>query len=167
MAKNYSQEIAAAIKDFLTSDNWRYSFNEDEGIFTFNLALKGMIKNVQYYIHTGSDGYIVYAISPVGGIAKDRIMMKELADFTCRANYGLINGNFEIDMNDGEIRYKVFVDCSNGHIPNSAVIKESVCRPALMFDKYSEGFLDIIFNSLAAPFAIENCEKPRTETTTE
>lgn len=32
--------------------------------------------------------------------------MKRTAEFLTRANYGLVFGNFEMDMHDGEIRYK-------------------------------------------------------------
>lgn len=70
MKNNYSVNIANKIKEFLTEDNWHYSFNEDNGTFRFGLSLRGKIKKVNYVVKVKEDSYIVYAISPVG--ADDR-----------------------------------------------------------------------------------------------
>lgn len=32
---NYSNEIANVVKQFLTDDDWHYSFDEERGIFDF------------------------------------------------------------------------------------------------------------------------------------
>ena len=34
---NYSNEIANVVKQFLTDDDWHYSFDEERGIFDFGL----------------------------------------------------------------------------------------------------------------------------------
>ena len=35
---------------------------------------------------------------------------REVTEFVARANYGLLLGNFEFDVNDGELRYKSSID---------------------------------------------------------
>jgi hypothetical protein len=37
-----------------------------------------------------------------------------MAEYLTRANYGLILGNFAMDMADGEVHYKVSVDFEDG-----------------------------------------------------
>lgn len=37
MRKSYSREIAEAIRNFLDGDDWHYSFDEETGLFRFNL----------------------------------------------------------------------------------------------------------------------------------
>lgn len=69
--------------------------------------------------------------------------MAIMAEFICRANYGLKNGNFELDMRDGEIRYKSFVDCE-GLTPTTEMVRNSIHCPAAMFDRYGDGIVDII-----------------------
>lgn len=107
----YSKNIADAINSFLTEDDWHFSFDDQCGLFKFSLNLKGRIKKVSYIVDVKDDEYVVYAISPLGADEDDEKMMAIMAEFICRANYGLKNGNFELDMRDGEIRYKSFVDC--------------------------------------------------------
>ena len=85
-------------------------------------------------------------------------MMSSMAEFVCRANYGLVNGNFELDMRDGEIRFKCFVDCE-GITPTSEMVRNSIHCPAAMFKRYGAGIVDIIFGKSSALGAVEKCEK--------
>ena len=145
MSKDYSREIAGAIDNFLVEDDWNFSFNEENGIFRLGVGLKGKIKNLSYIVSVGDDGYNVYATSPIGADGADSSMMAAIAEFVCRANYGLRNGNFELDFNDG---------------PTKAIIEDSMHCPALMFQRYASGIIDVIFSGTSAKDAIEKCEKP-------
>ena len=80
-----------------------------------------------------------------------------MAEFLCRANYGLANGNFELDFRDGEIRYKCFVNCDET-VPGKETIKDSIYVPARMFTRYSEGILAVLFNMKSAEQAVKDCE---------
>lgn len=115
--RTYSKNIANAINNFLTEDDWRFSFDEQRGLFEFGLCLKGKVKKIRYIVDVKEDEYLVYAISPLGADDDDETMMASMAEFVCRANYGLKNGNFELDMRDGEIRFK---SCSPYPPGNSA-----------------------------------------------
>lgn len=160
--KAYSKSIANVINSFLTEDDWHFSFDDQRGLFKFGLNLKGRIKKVSYVIDVKDDEYVVYAISPLGADDDDDKMMATMADFLCRANYGLKNGNFELDMRDGEIRYKSFVDCA-GVTPTTEMVHNSIYCPAAMFDRYGAGIVDIIFGNTTAKEAIAKCEKSPTE----
>ena len=154
----YSKNIADAINSFLTEDDWHFSFDDQYGLFKFGLNLKGRIKKVSYIVDVKDDEYVVYAISPIGADEKDEKMMAVMAEFICRANYGLKNGNFELDMRDGEIRYKSFVDCE-GLTPTTEMVRNSIHCPAAMFDRYGDGIVDIIFGNSTAKEAVAKCEK--------
>lgn len=158
MSENtYSAQIAQAVSDFLTEDDWKFGFEEDAGIFKMSLSIGGKLKSVNMFIDIGENDFVVYAYSPVGVDADDGDRMADMAEFICRANYGLKNGNFEFDMRDGSVRYKCFVDCSDG-VPGTDVIKSSVICPGSMFNIYSEGIAGVIFGILSPGEAIEKCE---------
>lgn len=156
--RTYSKSIADAINSFLTEDDWHFSFDDQRGLFKFDLNLKGRIKNVRYIVDVKDDEYVVYAISPIGADEDDEKKMAIMAEFICRANYGLKNGNFELDMRDGEIRYKSFVDCE-GLTPTTEMVRNSIHCPAAMFDRYGDGIVDIIFGNSTAKEAVAKCEK--------
>lgn len=155
--QTYSKNIANAINTFLTNDDWHFTFDEEKGVFKFGLSLKGKIKKIDYLIRVRDDEYIVYAISPIGANNNNEKMMAAMAEFVCRANYGLKNGNFELDMRDGEIRFKCFVDC-DAITPTQEMVRNSIHCPAAMFNTYGDGIVGIIFGDLSAKEAVERCE---------
>lgn len=157
--RNYSMDIAEAMNDFLLEDGWHFNFEEEKGFFIFSLSITGKIKKVDYVISIKNDGYIVYAISPIGADKEDRKMMLKMADFVARANYGLKYGNFELDMDDGEIRFKFPVSCDD-FIPTVELIRRSVYTPAQMFGRYSSGITEMIFGRMTPAEAIDMCENP-------
>lgn len=65
-------------------------------------------------------------------------------------------GNFEMDLQDGELRYKFFVDC-DGVLPSPAIVKDSIYMPAATFHHYTPGILAILFNGASAEEAIALC----------
>lgn len=150
---SYSQSIARLIKRFLDEDDWHYSFNEDNGSFTFNLSLKGKLQKVAYKVQVRDTHYLVYATSPMN--ADD--CKPQMAEFISRANYGLVNGNFEFDFRDGEIRYKCYVGC-NDTTPGKEEIRKSIYVPGVMFRRYGEGIVAVLFGLKTAEQAVKDCE---------
>lgn len=155
---NYSNEIANVVKQFLTDDDWHYSFDEERGIFDFGLRVRSKIQKIKYLIDVKEDEIVVYGICPIGADHDDEKMMVQMAEFICRANFGLKNGCFEFDFRDGEIRYKSFIDCDKV-LPSTEVVKNSIHCTAAMYKRYAAGITSIIFAGSSAKEAIAMCEK--------
>ena len=81
-----------------------------------------------------------------------------MAEFICHTNYGIKNGCFEFDFEDGEIRFRSYIDCDN-NMPSVEVVKNSVHCIAAMYKRYAQGFTDIIFGGASAIDAFRKCEK--------
>ena len=150
---NYSNEIANVVKQFLTDDDWHYSFDEERGIFDFGLRVRSKIQKIKYLIDVKEDEIVVYGICPIGADHDDEKMMVQMAEFICRANFGLKNGCFEFDFRDGEIRYKSFIDCDKV-LPSTEVVKNSIHCTAAMYKRYAAGITSIIFAGSSAKEAI-------------
>lgn len=163
MTKNYSKNIADAINTYLKEDDWHYHFNESLGRFKFGVRLQGKLRTVDYYVIVHLGDYVVYAVSPIKVDPKDSVMLQKMSEFVCRANYGLNCGNFELDYNDGEIRYKCYVSCEGNVVPTVEIIRESIFCPASMFDRYTAGILGIIFQDREAKDAVDECENIKKE----
>lgn len=155
--ESYSKRISDMINKFLTEDDWVYSFDGKKGRFMFDLGLKGkIIKKLSFVIDVEEDEYMVIATSPLGADENDKKMMSSMAEFLCLVNYRLKCGCFDMDMKDGEIRYKVFVDCS-GIMPSLEQIKNSIYCPAAMFKRYKPGIINIILENASAEDAFKKC----------
>ena len=160
MMKNYSMELANGVKAFLDEDDWKYSFDKEKGMFRFGLKIKSRLSQIQYMVRVHEKHITFYGIAPVSPDHEDEKMMGQMAEFICKANYGLKNGCFEMDYNDGEIRYKSYVDC-DGIIPSQKVIENSIYCIANMYETYAPGIIDILFKDVPAKEAIEKCEDGR------
>ena len=157
MARNYNPEIANAVRDFLDNDDWHYSFDNENGLFRFGVTLPGKMRNLQYVVDINERDYNVYAMSPVSADQEEPETMRQMAEFVCRANYGLRDGNFELDFRDGDLRYKCYMNC-NGSMPSREMVETTIKCPATMFERYSKGILQILFNDMSAADAIDLCE---------
>ncbi len=157
---NYSESIANAINNYLTDEKWHFDFNEQLGVFNFGLYISGIIKKIDFIIDVNEDYYTVYAICPVGVDENDEEAKARMAEYICRVNYRIKNGLFELDMDDGEIRFRNFVDCEDV-VLTSDIVKNSIACPAVMFKHYSSGIADMIFGKAKASDAVELSEKPK------
>jgi hypothetical protein len=154
----YSNELADLVKKFLVEDDWHFSFDENTGMFDFGLRIKSKIQKINYVIDVQEDEIIVYGMCPIGAERSDADMMARMAEFICRANYGLKNGCFELDFQDGEIRFRSFIDCEDS-TPSTEVIQNSIYCTVAMYKRYAPGIVAIIFSGCTAKEAIAKCEK--------
>lgn len=65
--------------------------------------------------------------------------------------------NFEMDYRDGEIRFRVAVDCDEC-MPSSTVIRNSIIFPHQAFSKYGNGLLTVMFGVMTPEEAIKGIE---------
>ncbi len=155
--KEYSFEIAGAIKAFLDEDDWHYDFDEEKGKFRFNLTIKEQPKKVEYTILVHEDSFYVDCKSQLHADSEDAEVMAKLAEFFTRANYGLRDGNFQMDFNDGEMGYKVYRPCDDG-APVKETIKSSIYVAAAMWKRYGPGMMSVSFSGADPKDAVDKCE---------
>ena len=156
---DYSKEISESIRRILEELNLEYSFFPNEGKYKMMFINNDdTIKRLQYIIKIYESDYNLYIVFPIGVKPDDREKMIKILEFISRANHHLLDGDFEINMKNGVIRYKVYVDCASG-VPDDEVIKNSIYCPAAMCKIYGSGIADIIFNNKDPLDALEECER--------
>ena len=138
-------EIRAAMIDFLDSIDWNYEVDE-EGVISFTMNIESTLDTLYYRIRFFDNGFTTYAYP---NLYADESSMLNIAEYLHRANYGLRNGNFELDFNDGEIRYKSYVDCYNT-LPGKDVLRRTISIPGDMFEIYGDGLVQV-YGGYATP----------------
>jgi len=134
-----TQPIFTAIVNFFTEDNWHYAHLEKQS--ALRLAFKG--KNDQYDCYAqaleSQQQFIFYCLCPIK-IPKSK--RRAVGEFLSRVNYGMIIGNFELNFDDGEIRYKTSTNVKN-HSLDSDTIKQLVYTNVNMMDEYLPGIIAV------------------------
>ena len=162
MSESYSKSIADAVKNTLTADEWNFDFDEDNGLFRLGVKAKGPFNSLDIIISIRDTDYVTYVVPPVAADPNDSSTLAAIAEFFCRANCNISYGNFDLDFNDGEIRYRVFVDC-NGIIPTDDMILASVYVPISVFERYAPGIAAVLFGSANPEEQIQKCEAAEEE----
>lgn len=154
----YSEKIKNCIQEHFEKDDWFYSFDEEQGIFRASIKLDGRLNHCDIKVRLNEDYYIVHSCIAINA---DEKSIPLVAEYLHRANYGLRIGSFELDYEDGEIRFKVCVDCGDDcdSMPSESVIYRSLEMGGVMFDTYGEGLLDIIFKNVSPIDALAEAEK--------
>ena len=82
---------------------------------------------------------IFYAVSPLRVSPERRAAV---AEYITRANYGLPVGNFEMDFNDGEVRFRVSLDYEDTALSDLQI--KNLVQPAIhVMDQYMAGLVAV------------------------
>lgn len=87
--------------------------------------------------------FITYVAAPSTCPANRR---GALAEFIARANWGLPMGNFELDMDDGSVRFKTSLDYEDNGLTLS-LIRNTFAPAAFTMDRYLEGLLAVMYGN--------------------
>ena len=80
----------------------------------------------------------------------------QMALFVTRANFGLALGNFELDLDDGELRYKTSIDAQGAEL-SRALIEHLVLANFAVVNRYLPG-IRAVAAGMDAALAIEAIE---------
>ena len=144
-----------AMQDFFTTDEWTFEQVEGHPILRMNFA--GDSGRWTCFVQTREEQaqFIFYSRLPVNVKPEDRASM---AEFITRANYGMINGNFEMDWDDGEVRYKTMIDVEGSELSHT-MAKNTVYANVLTMDRYYPGLMKVIYGEVSPAEAVKSVEQ--------
>lgn len=132
-----------------------FHYQEDERGFHLSIEGRSGQWKVIVRIREQDDQIAIYSIASFN-VPEDR--RQALCEFLSRANYGLRIGNYEIDLNDGEIRYKTSIDLEDvSEIPDT-VIRNLIRANLATFDRYLGACQRVTFGGVDPKDAVEEAE---------
>jgi hypothetical protein len=148
------ETILEKMLNFFTQDDWQFTKLQGEPILS--MAFQG--KNGEWTCYAKAreeqQQFVFYSLCPINASEDKRLAV---AEFLTRANYGMMNGNFELDFNDGEIRYKTSIDVEGDRL-TPALIKNLVYTNVTMMDEYLPGIMSVINGDVEPKEAIVQIE---------
>ena len=164
MAKSdESNEMLAAVKAGLDSFELNYKVhdqgegttNPNQRVITFGLNCKTGPADIVILVNNVEDKYCYYQ--------KYKILVPEehrakAALYLTYVNYGLAQGNFEMDLNDGEIRFKNSCQV-NGSKLSTEMVKAMLGHSVGMYDRFFPGLMATIYGGKEPKEAYEDCMK--------
>ena len=148
--------LFSTLIDYMEEENWKYEILEGETILRFHF--KGTSGRLLCYAEVDEEKFwlIFYAYMPVN---TPQEKMDEMAEFICRANRGMRIGNFELDYDDGEIRYKTSIDAEGGEMTLQMI--DNLLRANLStINRYFPGIMSVIYSDREVLDLIREIEIP-------
>jgi len=131
---------------------------ENDHIHSLRLPVQG--KNAEWTclirVFEKTERVLVYSIFPTQVADAQR---PQLALMLTQINYGLILGNFEFDLSDGEIRYKTSIDVE-GMTLNSTILRNLLYGNFFSVDLYYHALMQAINGSDDLQRLIHQAEQP-------
>lgn len=143
------------VKNFLDGDNWHYDMHDlgHAAVFTGGIGgFDGMYNSFRFILFVGDDEVQNCAILPAS--AKDKL--PKIAEFITRANYDIKYGDFEMDWNDGEVRFHLTFPMTAIHA-DKILLPMLLILPPKMLDQYSKGFTEVLMDLKTPADAIKDC----------
>jgi hypothetical protein len=146
--------ILSRLIDFMEEEEWKYEILEGENVLRFHF--KGSAGRLLCYadVDEEKDWLIFYSYLPVNAPPEK---MHEMAEFVTRANRGMRIGNFELDFEDGEIRYKTSIDIEGGELSNKMI--DNLMRANLStMNRYFSGMMELIYSDKGPKELVQKIE---------
>ena len=88
----------------------------------------------------------------------DEDVRQNVSEYLVRANYGLKYGYFDMDASDGEISFKITLDCEDRTSLSDDLLQKIFIIPQIMLEKYGDGLLAVMFGAKSPEEAIYEAE---------
>lgn len=139
----YSQELVSQLRDILDGAGYHTAFEVqgDTGIFSLRMKLRCRLQSVSMLIIVREDNFSTLTTLPLTADENCRLAVSE---YLTRANYNMRNGNFEMSMADGTIRFKTYHHVGDAPLDAKAA-RLAVLMPFLMIDRFGDGLIDVLF----------------------
>lgn len=149
------ESVKKLIDSFFEEIEWKYKYDEEKSSYFFGVDMGNVIGNLKFVLILREHHYKVYAILN-SKVEPDHII--KVAEYLHRANYGMNNGNFEIDYRDGEVRYKTYIDFQGVEL-SKGFIEESIFVPLIMFERYGKNLIKLMLGDGIPEDLIKDSEK--------
>lgn len=148
--------IYSTVRDALDARGFHYQLDRsgDNSILATCSASNGNFRAL-FQCKESMEVFIVYM--NLGAKARTEQDRLRAAEFMARANFGMNVGNFELDMRDGEMRFKTSV-CVQGGALTPTMINVLLGVSIRTTNQYFPGFMKVLYGGVSPAEAVRMVE---------
>lgn len=148
--------IIESMKSFFTSDDWDFEEHAEHGYLS--MSFRGQHGAWRCVARAREQHQQAIFHSILGTLCPEE-RRPAMAEFITRVNYGMIIGNFEMDFDDGEIRYKCSIDVEGSEL-TQPLIKHMVYANLHTMNRYHPAILAVAFGGADPETKVKEIEAP-------
>ncbi len=139
------------VKDFLKSQEWQFTQVKRKNVFLFGISGKnGNFQCIADLIEE-ENKFIFFSVCGANTPANKRQEIFELLNIL---NYELFFGNFEMGIQDGEIRFRTSISLKNIQL-NQQLVEELIMSNIISMDNSLPSIMGIMFGEISVEKALE------------
>jgi hypothetical protein len=154
--KTAGEKAVEDVREFLEHDGWYPERLGDAAVFRVHYSGRHATFPCFIQVRADLEQLLIYAVCPVRIPEESR---SRVAEFITRANYGMRIGNFELDYDDGEVRYKTSVDFE-GEVLAVGWLRGLLYPAVQTLDTYLPGLLAVAHGEREPLEAVKLVEEP-------
>lgn len=139
---DHDGQIFNRLIEFFEEDNWTFQWVEGTSALTLDTEGENGRWTCYAQAFEARQQLIFYSVLPQSVPVAKRAVM---AEFITRANYGMILGCFEMDYEDGEVRFRTSIDTSGDEL-TPPLIRQVVYANLVVMDRYFAGLMRVIYS---------------------
>lgn len=148
--------LVERVERFLKSLKWSYNYDAEEEVFYTGCALDESFRSCNLVIDVQDDMVLCYAFLPIEVPADRR---GDVMIFLTCANWGMRAGTFELDLTDGEVRFRTYLACPEGdELPSDEALTCLLSVPPGMIERYGAALRQVIENKTDPFEAVRTAE---------
>ena len=140
---------------FFKKDGWRHEFDDENGLFTCGVAIDNAVGNAKVYVHVADDRATCVYTFPVAAPESVRVKVAELV---CRLGYKLAFGSFDMDFDDGELRFRYVMPSEELEADPMEKAQRLLYLPHAMITRYGPAFIKVVLGARTPKEAIREAE---------
>jgi hypothetical protein len=152
------QSFAGLVLGFFEDQDWPVAEIDPEELF--ETAFEGEHGVWPCRVHCYETDRRLVFISAFAGLVPEELR-PAMAELCNRANFGLAVGNFELNHDGGEIRFRTSLDATEAW-PSVELVRNIVVANVLTFDQYLPA-IEAVLQGTDPADAVENVEEDETE----
>jgi hypothetical protein len=146
--------LLESVTAFLREDDWKFSMLDGKPGVRFGVTLKNAAYTCIGVVDEEKRQFRFFVSSSTNVPQARRAVACE---YLTRANYGLRFGCFEMDMSDGEVRFRDSISVEDSNL-SKAMIRSTIYTCAATMDRYYAGLMSILYSNTAPGDALAVAE---------
>ena len=147
-------KLLDTVSGWLKEDAWKFEIHEEKNVVKTGVKGESASYTLVFRVNEERQTVVLYVMSP-NGVGEEKRMA--VSEYLTRANYGLSIGNFEMDFDDGEVRYKVSVDVEGSEL-TAKMVQNMILAGVTTMDHYYTGMMAIVYGKESPINAISKIE---------
>jgi len=146
--------LFASFEKFFLDQEWPVKVLAEQNLIVMGVQTETGSVEAVVQVYETSGQAVFHTLLPIKASEARRPAVME---FITRANFGMLLGNFELDLRDGEVRYRTTL-LSPDAAPSMAQIGVVVFTNLSMMDRYRPGLESVIDSGTDPHEAVLTCE---------